>query len=273
MILKTHSKKKLLIWSAVIVFLTVFSLINNKILTVSEYTYTDPRIKNGFRIVHISDLHNARFGSDNKRLMTKIRELGPDMIALTGDLVDSSHTNIDVGIDFCKACSEICPTYYVTGNHEHWLEDADRERLFDGIRQSGTVILDDEYTEVTVCGDKIRLCGLDDDSLYTDKLSELSKGFDDTMPTVLLAHEPQYFEDYCRSSADLVLTGHAHGGQIRLPFVGGVIAPDQGLFPKYYEGEFVDGNTHMIISRGLGNSTLPVRVFDPPEIVCVDIKI
>ena len=269
---KAPSKKKLIVWAAVLLCLAVFCVVNNKYLTVTEYGYTDTRIKNGFRIVHISDLHNAEFGSDNKRLIERIRSLDPDIIAVTGDLVDGSHTDIDVGIDFCKACAEICPTYYVTGNHEHWLDDGDRERLFEGIRQGGTAILDDECREIEINGDRVRLCGLDDESLYTDVPRDLLQGLGHDLPVILLAHEPQYFEDYCKYSPDLVLTGHAHGGQVRLPFIGGLVAPDQGFFPKYYEGEFTSGDTHMIISRGLGNSVIPVRVFDPPEIVCVNVS-
>lgn len=267
-----RKRKRLVIWGIVIVVLLIFSILNNKILTVSEYTFSDSRIKEGFTIVQISDLHNARFGLHNSRLIKRIKELSPDMIVITGDLVDGSHTNIGVGVEFCGKAAEICPTYYVTGNHEHWLDDDEKTELFDGIKNSGTIILDDETVNIDICGNAVQLCGLDDDSLYTDMLRDLSADFDRSKPVILLAHEPQYFEDYCKYSPDLVLTGHAHGGQVRLPFVGGLVAPDQGFFPEYTEGEFVDGGTHMIISRGLGNSVIPVRVFDLPEIVCVHVK-
>ena len=262
-------KKKLAVRLCVIVICGVFCFINNNLLTVTEYSFTDSRIKNDFTIVQISDLHNARFGKDNRRLIEKIRQLSPDIIAVTGDIVDSGHTNIDTAVSFCQNAAEICPVYYITGNHEHWLSDEDEEKLYSGIRDSGAVILNDEITDISVNGNMTELCGLDDESLYNDTIFKLEKDFDRSMPIILLAHEPQYFSDYCKAAPDLVLTGHAHGGQVRLPFIGGLIAPDQGFFPKYYEGEFISGSTHMIISRGLGNSVIPVRVFDPPEIVCV----
>ena len=264
--------KKLAVWGIVIAFIVVFCWLNNKLLTVSEYTFTDSRIKNGFTIVQISDLHNATFGRGNSRLLAKIKELSPDIIAITGDLVDESHTNMETGVEFCRNAAEICPVYYVTGNHEHFLEKEDEEKLYSEIKNSGVVILDDEIADISVNGDRVQICGLDDESLYKDTLFKVAEDFDRSVPVILLAHEPQYFEDYCKAAPDLVLTGHAHGGQVRLPFIGGVIAPDQGFFPKYTEGEFVSGNTHMIISRGLGNSIIPVRVFDPPEIVCVKVQ-
>ena len=160
---KAPSKKKLIVWAAVLVCLAVFCVVNNKYLTVTEYGYTDTRIKNGFRIVHISDLHNAEFGSDNKRLIERIRSLDPDIIAVTGDLVDGSHTDIDVGIDFCKACAEICPTYYVTGNHEHWLDEEVKNRMTGGMFQE-------------VIGDSLeKLCDYVEDKL--NRQDETDKDF------------------------------------------------------------------------------------------------
>ena len=265
-------KKKLIIWGIVLAVLLVFCYLNNNILTVSEYTFSDSRIKNGFTIVQISDLHNASFGKDNRRLIEKIEGLSPDIIVITGDIVDGSHTDIECAVSFCKNAAGICPVYYITGNHEHWLEAPDENRLYEGIASAGVRILDDETLGVTVNGDRVQLCGLDDESLYNDTLFKVAEDFERTVPVILLAHEPQYFDDYCKAAPDLVLTGHAHGGQVRLPFVGGLVAPDQGFLPKYTEGEFTSGNTHMIISRGLGNSVIPVRVFDLPEIVCVRVK-
>ncbi len=269
---KRFTRKKLIIWLCVLIFAAVFCIVNNKWLTVTEYTFADSRIKNGFNIVQISDLHNARFGRGNSRLLDKIEQQSPDIIVITGDIVDGTHTNIGTAVDFCKQAAALCPTYYVTGNHEHWLEAADEETLYSGIAAAGVTILDDKTLDITVNGDHVQLCGLDDESLYNDTLFKLAEDFDRAVPIILLAHEPQYFDDYAKAAPDLVLTGHAHGGQVRLPFVGGLVAPDQGFFPEYTEGEFTAGNMHMIISRGLGNSVIPVRVFDPPEIVCVRVS-
>ena len=272
-IIKKHKSKrnKLVISSMIILFIIAFCVLNNKWLTITEFTFTDKRIKNDFTIVQISDLHNASFGRDNSRLLNEIRRLEPDIIAITGDIVDASHTNIDIAVEFCNNIAELCPSYYVTGNHETWLEPDDKNTLYSGIKDSGVTILDDESVYINVNGNRIQMCGLDDDSLYNDALFKLAESFDRDLPVILLSHEPQYFDDYVKAAPDLVLTGHAHGGQMRLPFVGGLVAPDQGFFPKYTEGEFTEKNTHMIISRGLGNSVIPVRVFDPPEIVCIHV--
>lgn len=271
---KKLTKKKLIVWLVLLVIAAAFCLINNKWLTVTEYGYTTDKLPRGcgMTIVQISDLHNASFGAGNSRLVKKIEALSPDLIVITGDIVDSSHTRIKTAADLCEKAAGICPVYYVTGNHEHWLDDDEREELYGSIRQSGAVILEDAAVELTINGGSFTLCGLDDESLYNDTLKTLSDGLNGERLNILLAHEPQYFDDYCQSKADLVLTGHAHGGQVRLPFVGGLVAPDQGFFPEYTEGEHTQNGTTMIISRGLGNSVIPLRVFDLPEIVCIRVS-
>lgn len=271
---KKLTKKRLIVWSVLLVIAIVFCIVNNKWLVVTEYGYMTDKLPDGcaFTVVQISDLHNAGFGIKNSRLIGKIEALSPDLIVITGDIVDSNHTRIKTAADFCEKAADICPVYYVTGNHEHWLEEDEKAELYDGIRKSGAVILDDEAVDITINGGSFTLCGLDDESLYNDTLVSLSKELDGGRLNILLAHEPQYFDDYCASPADLVLTGHAHGGQVRLPFVGGLVAPDQGFFPEYTEGEHTENGTTMIISRGLGNSVIPLRVFDLPEIVCVRVS-
>lgn len=245
----------------------------NQYLTVTFYSYENvkiPREFEGYRIVQISDLHNASFGKDNQRLIKKIKNLEPDMIVITGDVVDSNHTDVEVAVSFAKQAVNICPTYYVTGNHENWLDSEEKESLLRALRDADVVCLADESLEITRGENSILLIGLNDESLGNIVLSRLSADANDSRLQVLLAHEPQYFDNYCTNGVDLVLSGHAHGGQFRLPFVGGLVAPGQGLFPPYTEGMHVDGETTMIISRGLGNSIIPIRLFNLPEIVCVD---
>lgn len=271
---KKLTKKRLILYIVLLVFAVIFCIVNNKWLTVTEHGYMTDKLPDGcaFTVVQISDLHNANFGIKNRRLVAKIEALSPDLIVITGDIVDSNRTRIKTATNFCEKAADICPVYYVTGNHEHWLDGDKKAELFDGIRKSGAVILDDEAVGITINGGSFTLCGLDDESLYNDTLVSMSEEFDGKQLNILLAHEPQYFDDYCASPADLVLTGHAHGGQVRLPFVGGLVAPDQGFFPEYTEGERSDNGTTMIISRGLGNSVIPLRVFDLPEIVCVRVS-
>lgn len=267
---------------SIVIVIILFCNFQNKHLETTHYTYAAEQLGadlEGYRIVQISDLHNAKFGKNNRKLVDRIRECEPDMIVLTGDLVDSNHTNIDRAVQFVDEIVKICPVYYVTGNHEYWLEKSEYDELMDGLIGAGVVILDDQVVEISRGDAKFRLVGLDDKSLADGTLGTLlnnthnvvHEDSDEREFTVVLAHEPQYLARYASSGVDLVLSGHAHGGQFRLPFVGGIVAPDQGFLPKYTAGEYYMNGTEMIVSRGLGNSVIPVRLFNFPEIVCVEL--
>lgn len=263
---------KLAITLSIVIVIILFCNFQNKHLETTHYTYAAEQLGvdlDGYRIVQISDLHNAKFGKNNQKLVDRIRECEPDMIVLTGDLVDSNHTNVDRAVQFVDEIVKICPVYYVTGNHEYWLEKSEYDELMDGLIGAGVVILDDQVVEISRGDAKFRLVGLDDKSLADGTLEALLS--DEKEFTVVLAHEPQYLVRYASIGVDLVLSGHAHGGQFRLPFVGGIVAPDQGFLPKYTAGEYYMNGTEMIVSRGLGNSVIPVRLFNFPEIVCVEL--
>lgn len=292
-----RSNRKKYIKSAIVLLIVIALLLfcsyQNRHLETTYYTYKAEHLDaefDGYRIVQISDLHNAKFGKDNQKLVDRIRECEPDMIVLTGDLVDSNHTNVDRAVQFVDEIVKICPVYYVTGNHEYWLEASEYDELMSGLTGAGAVILDDQVVEISRGDAKFRLVGLDDRSLSDGTLEALfsdeSIGHDQAGQkeetadnensekkefTVVLAHEPQYLARYASAGVDLVLSGHAHGGQFRLPFVGGIVAPDQGFFPEYTAGEYYMDGTEMIVSRGLGNSVIPVRLFNYPEIVCVEL--
>lgn len=256
----------------IVIALLLFCSYQNRHLETTYYTYKAEQLGadlEGYRIVQISDLHNVKFGKNNQKLVDRIRECEPDMIVLTGDLVDSNHTNVDRAVQFVDEMVKICPVYYVTGNHEYWLDTSEYEKLMDGLVSAGVVILDNQVVEISRGDAKFRLVGLDDKSLADGTLEALLS--DEKELTVVLAHEPQYFARYAGTGVDLVLSGHAHGGQFRLPFVGGIVAPDQGFLPEYTAGEYYMNGTEMIVSRGLGNSVIPVRLFNYPEIVCVEL--
>lgn len=256
----------------IVIALLLFCSYQNRHLETTYYTYKAEQLGadlEGYRIVQISDLHNVKFGKNNQKLVDRIRECEPDMIVLTGDLVDSNHTNVDRAVQFVDEIVKICPVYYVTGNHEYWLEKSEYDELMDGLVSAGVVILDNQVVEISRGDAKFRLVGLDDKSLADGTLEALLS--DEKELTVVLAHEPQYFARYAGTGVDLVLSGHAHGGQFRLPFVGGIVAPDQGFLPEYTAGEYYMNGTEMIVSRGLGNSVIPVRLFNYPEIVCVEL--
>lgn len=279
-----HKKKNAIILVAVsIAFVAIVIWIawGNSALMVNEIKITNDKIPQsfeGFRIAQVSDLHNAELGKDNNKLIEKLNECEPDIIVLTGDLIDSNHTNLEVALSFARQAVKIAPCYFVTGNHEAWV-GSQYEELKTSLENAGVTVLQDEAIELNYGDECIQLIGLNDPdfserdsflsgSILETKLSQvnISNGF-----TILLSHRPEHFNVYQNKNIDLVLSGHAHGGQFRLPFLGGVIAPNQGLFPKYDAGTYTENGTTMIVSRGIGNSIIPFRVNNRPEIVLVEL--
>ena len=279
-----HKKKNAIILVAVsIAFVAIVIWIawGNSALMVNEIKITNDKIPQsfeGFRIAQVSDLHNAELGKDNNKLIEKLNECEPDIIVLTGDLIDSNHTNLEVALSFARQAVKIAPCYFVTGNHEAWV-GSQYEELKTSLENAGVTVLQDEAIELNYGDECIQLIGLNDpdfserdsflsESILETKLSQvnISDGF-----TILLSHRPEHFNVYQNKNIDLVLSGHAHGGQFRLPFLGGVIAPNQGLFPKYDAGIYTENGTTMIVSRGIGNSIIPFRVNNRPEIVLVEL--
>ena len=281
------AKKKKFIFHAVVaaVLITLVILIawGNTALELNTYTVTSARLPenfDGYRIAHISDLHNAEMGEENENLLTMLREADPDMIAITGDLIDSRNTNVEIALQFAQEAMKIAPCYYVSGNHEARVNAY--EELKTGLISAGVIILEDTQTEISIEGQTITLIGVNDPSFQTDylfgdsetvmssKLTELHT--DGDVFTILLSHRPELFDTYADHDVDLVLSGQAHGGQFRLPFVGGLVAPNQGLFPEYDAGIYTDGNTNMLVSRGVGNSILPFRINNRPEVIIIELK-
>lgn len=259
----------------------------NAALELNGYTVSSDRLPeafDGYRIAHVSDLHATEKGESHATLLKMLREAEPNMIAITGDLVDSRHTYLQSALEFIQQAVQIAPCYYVSGNHEGRLAARGQEYhdLKTALEASGVVILEDQSTQICLEGAAITVLGLRDPRLHEDlwrydplvfmqtKLKELHpEGTDFTM---LLSHRPELFDVYVSSGVDLVLSGHAHGGQIRLPFVGGLLAPDQGWFPKYDAGQFIQSRTQMIVSRGLGKSVFPLRFNNRPELIIIELK-
>lgn len=274
---------KLCVISSIFFALLVYLIWGNTALTVSNIKISSSRIPiafSGFRIAQVSDLHNAEFGKGNRKLLELLSESKPDIIAITGDLVDAGHTDIGVALDFAKEAVKIAPVYYVTGNHEASLSQYDELKI--ELKTIGVIVLEDEAVQLKHDTEEITLIGLSDPdftikgdvfreapAMVRTKLSSLVD--DESSYTILLSHRPELFESYARCSIDLVLSGHAHGGQFRLPFIGGLIAPNQGLLPQYDAGLYTSGSTNMIVSRGLGNSIIPIRFNNRPEVVVIEL--
>ena len=268
---------------AVLLVLIIWTIWGNTALMVSTVTVSSNRIPtafNGFLIAQVSDLHKAVFGENNAELLQILSECKPNIIVVTGDLVDAEHTDIDVALDFAKEAAQIAGTYYVTGNHEGSLSQYDE--LKTGLESMGVVVLEDTSMQLEYNGEKVTLIGLSDPSftLKGNMLGEVPAMVDTKLRgligdkddyTMLLSHRPELFETYVNCGVDIVLSGHAHGGQFRLPFIGGLVAPNQGLFPKYDAGLYTKGDTNMIVCRGLGNSIITIRFNNRPEIVLLEL--
>lgn len=269
--------------AAILLSLIIWIAWGNTALELNTYTISTTHIPSGFdgyRIAHISDLHNAEMGDDNENLLSMLKSSKPDLIAITGDLIDSRNTDIGIALRFAEEAVKIAPCYYVTGNHEARVSEYDALR--EGLAELGVLVLENERLELERSGERITILGVDDPSFQTDyltgdsatvmkdKLRELS--IEDNTYTILLSHRPELFDVYVESNIDFVLSGHAHGGQFRFPFVGGLVAPNQGFFPTYDAGLYEDGSTGMIVSRGIGNSIIPFRINNRPEVILIELK-
>ena len=278
--MKRKSKTILTLISFLLIILIGWTLWGNAALEVNEYEIVSdriPQVFDGFRIVQVSDLHNAEFGEGNSKLIQLLSQTEPDIILLTGDLIDSRHTNIKIALAFAREAMKIAPVYFVSGNHEARVSEYEDLKM--GLAEAGVIVLENQKVEITREGESITLMGIDDPSFQENYLfgdaEGIAKQSIETLQresdeyTVLLSHRPELFELYVETGMDLVFSGHAHGGQFRLPFIGGLVAPNQGFFPKYDAGLFSEENTTMIVSRGVGNSIVPLRFNNRPEIIVV----
>ncbi len=287
--MKKFLTKKNIIKTIIIILVVVFVLIflnwQNNDLVTSEITYTNSKLPssfNGYTIVQISDLHNKVFDNDQSQLLDMIEKAKPDIIVVTGDIIDENRTDISVAVRLSDRMLKIAPVYYVSGNQEY--ASGKYDELKGDLQSLGVKVLDNETVKLSKNNEVINLVGiqdyiffyqglgLDDDNRkdFKGKINNLINGVDGFK--ILLSHRPEFFDEYAACNLDLVFAGHAHGGQIRLPLVGALFAPGQGAFPKYTEGSYTINQTTMIVSAGLGNSKFPFRLFDPPEVVITKLK-
>ena len=279
------TKKKFIVLAAIVailILLIIWIAYGNTDLEIYKYNVKSEDIPSefdNFRIVQISDLHNAEFGENNEKLLLMLKQADADIIAITGDMIDSRNTDVDVAISFAQKAVNIAPVYYVNGNHESRVL-GEYEKLKQGLTDAGVTILENSSADITIGDETISLIGINDPTfrmeLVDDTMEQniahqlVSVISDNDNYKVLLAHRPEYFDVYA-GKVDLVLSGHAHGGQFRIPFIGGLVAPGQGFFPEYYEGSHIKENTEMIVSRGIGNSIIPFRINNKPEIIVAEL--
>lgn len=278
-------KKTIIIISIIIAILVLCGLYlhyENTKLQVSHYNIINNNILvdfNNYKIVQISDFHNTKSKTLTNDLIEELKEQKPNIIVLTGDLIDSNKTDVEVAINFIRKINNIAPIYYVSGNHEANISNY--TKIKEQLVENKVIILDNKTEVLRINESEINLIGIDDPRMSNENVvsdSEIIKveldnaKYNENKYSILLSHRPELFDTYVQKELDLILVGHAHGGQIRIPFIGGIIAPNQGFFPKYTSGIFEENKTTMIVSRGIGNSILPFRINNRPELVVITLN-
>lgn len=247
-----------------------YSLLETHFLRLQKYTVSIedlPSAFEGFTILHLSDLHDKEFGDGQEELLNLINRQDFDLVAITGDLVNKRNPKVQPGIHLVRELRHK-PVYFVPGNHDWWTGFGFREQLV----ESGAKVFENQAEKFSLNGEHLWIIGLDDPYLGRDDLKQALLEVTDPAPKILLAHAPNIYDAAIKSGIDLVMVGHTHGGQVRLPVLGAIVAPGQGLFPKLDYGSYASGKTSMIINGGLGESSLPIRFNIDPEIVLITLK-
>ena len=280
MLVKTSSKRSKIYTFALILF--VLLTVSCRSISTETYKIETPLLEgqSSIKIALISDLHSTIFGKDQIILIDKIKEINPDFIVLSGDIYDDVISTTGTQL-LLNGIYDVSPIYYVTGNHDYQSRNmpAFREEL----RSYGVIILSDNYVITEVNNNEIVIAGIEDpykrryETPNYNQNDSMEKAFRelDEIPLykILIAHRPELIENYRNYSFDLVLSGHTHGGQVRIPLIlNGLYAPGQGVFPKYAGGLYTHGNLTHIISRGLSVNPLLPRIFNPPELVIIIIE-
>lgn len=285
--------KIIFIFIGIFILMYLYIKYNVNTLEVTKYVVENKKVPkefDGYNIVQISDLHSKLFGENNKKLIQKIKSLNPDIVVVTGDLIDGENNNYNVALDFMKEISKLYRVYYIIGNHEQKslikkYKDEYKD-YFNKLHQIDFVNLDNNKVEIVKGDSNINLYGLtvpyscykylfdnqETTSIDIDFLEEKLGKVDREQFNILLAHTPFYFDEYEKWGADLTLCGHVHGGIVRLPIVGGLLSPDRKFFPKYDLGEYTKNKSTMIVSKGLWGSKVLIRVNCKPEIVNIKLK-
>lgn len=290
----------LYIFAGLLLLVVIWIYLEKKIIVKSEYTIKSGGkgiVSGGFTFAVIADLHNTGFGTGNKRLLQKICKINPDFVIIAGDLITKRKPCYPgCAYDLIKELSFRYPVYYAYGNHEQTFEDMENNPVTDqadnelvkswtefksNLVELGVQILDNKSITIKYKDNTINITGLSIDSGFyirgnppkleqediVGKIGRRGEGYQ-----ILIAHNPIYFKDYVKWGADLVLSGHVHGGLVRLPFVGGLISPQVRLFPRYDAGLFEESGSYMVVSRGLGSHSFMPRMFNSPELVVIDLK-
>ncbi len=288
--MKVKRKNILIVVILLVIIAAANIYFDNNFLEVSQYTVTSNKIPpsfEGYKILQLSDLHSKNFGNRNNKLIKKINSENPDIVVMTGDMVNTKDTDFEVFINLAEQISKRYDTYYIVGNHEQNLNDDRRKILIDKLNKIGIRVLDNEKVTITRGTESINLYGLwfalryykDLNNEYTKdvffgakQIQTILGNLDIDSYNILLTHNPLYADTYSNWGADLTLSGHIHGGMIRIPFIGGLLSPERKFFPKYDAGKYQVNGKILIVNRGLGNGDFGIRVFNRPEISVITLS-
>lgn len=278
-----RKRRKSIVCIGIIGILLILSEIPWRKPVIREYTIKTGKVHSEINVMVLTDLHSSQYGDGQSELIQKIQKCSPDVILLVGDIVDEPSPYSKAAMIF-SAIAKKYPCYYVIGNHEFWSgNSSDIESV---IESYGIIVLHGNSELLQINGEKIRICGVDDPSVYwnaqdaqyvvsdqwMEQFTNCEKECVDGRYSILLSHRPELVDLYRDSKFDLVVSGHAHGGQVRIPgILNGLFAPNQGIFPKYAGGQYQLGSTTMIVSRGLCKNIIP-RIFNSPEVVMVHLE-
>lgn len=265
------TKKKIIILALILGFI-VFCIVQNNLIEITNFEIESKKVSKPLKIVHLSDLHDKQFGKDNKTLIDKVKQQGPDIIVFTGDLIDYQTSNFTNCINTLSELNKLVQVYYIPGNHEY--RSGKSKLIFKMLEQENIEVLNFTTKSIKVNGENIDIIGMTESVNSNEAINEKLSVFEKSSNfKIVLSHFPENFPRYyCNYDVDLVLSGHAHGGQFNIPFIGGIYAPGQGFFPKYYKGIHSENGVDLIVNRGLGNSKIPLRIFNYPEIVVIYLK-
>jgi len=256
--------------------------IDNTLIKVSKYEIKSDKIPKefkNFKIVHLSDFHSYGIKKDNNKLLEKINDEHPNIIVMTGDMVNKYDRNFEKFLNLAEALSKKHEIYYIVGNHEVRLRKDDFSFIIQNLKKFGIKILSDEKITIIRKKDCINIYGIDIPLTYykiinkpanvEEIINAVLNKCNEKEYNILLAHNPLYFEEYSKQNIDLTLSGHVHGGMIRLPFIGAILSPERKFFPKYSSGVYEINNKKLLVSRGLGHSKPGMRLFNKREIVSI----
>lgn len=278
------SPKSLIILKLLSAILAISIYDSNNNICISKYeikSYKIPKEFSGFKILQLSDLHSKKFGKENKILINKIEKINPDIIVITGDMIVRHKNDYSVFINLMDKLSKNYSIYYIVGNHEQkaYLRNKKITQLFRLIKNMGITILNNKMVKLIKADSYINLYGIKIDLKYykykkstrnlyfeEEEMRNIMGESDKNSFNILLAHNPFYFKTYASWGADITLSGHVHGGMVRLPFIGALFSPERKFFPKYSQGKYLIENKTMIVSRGLGSGKIGFRLFNRPEL-------